>query len=110
MLDNGQMQEFEKKLEATGEEWVRKKLTQGVYGDLGNRQSKVPVVQDWLVKKDSQRQEAKVEERLNISKEANSIAKESNKIARSAKNASWLAIGISVVSIIISMLIVIFKR
>ncbi|MDP2981676.1 MAG: hypothetical protein Q8N67_06430 [Candidatus Omnitrophota bacterium] len=113
MLDNSQMQEFEKKLEATGEEQVRKNLTQGIYGDLGmvgNRQGKVPLVQNWLAKKDSQRQEAKVKEELNISKEANRIANESNEIARSAKNASWLAIAISIVSIIISTLIVIFRR
>ena len=110
MLDNSQMQELEKKLEETGEEQVRKNLAQGIYGDLGNLQSKAPLVRTWLDKKDSQRQESKVKEELNISKEANRIAKESNEIARSAKNASWLAIAISIVSMIISTLIVIFRR
>lgn len=108
MLDNNQMQEFEKKIEATGEEQVRKNLAQGIYGNPGDPRSKAPLVQNWLDKKDSQREEVK--EELNISKEANRIAKESNEIARSAKNASWLAIAISIVSIIISTLIVIFRR
>lgn len=110
MLDNNQMQEFEKKIEATGEEQVRKNLAQGIYGNPGDPRSKAPLVQNWLDKKDSQREEVKVKEELNISKEANRIAKESNEIARSAKNASWLAIAISIVSIIISTLIVIFRR
>ena len=106
MLDNSQMQEFEKRLEVTGKEQVRKNLAQGIYGDLGNLRSKAPLVKNWLAKKDNQRQEAKVKEELNISKEANSIAKESNEIAKSAKSAAWMAVSISIIAILIA----IFKK
>lgn len=99
MFDDKQLQEFEKKLEDKGEEKVRTDLLQGVYADPNSPRSKYSLVQNWLAKKESQRQELKRDEELGISRESNTIA-------RSAKNASWWAIAIA----IISFLVAVFRR
>ncbi len=86
------------KLDELGEAEVRKRLTQGVYG-----QQKLPLIQAWLAKKEgertdtaTQRQEIRESKALELSAEANSIARRSNAIA-------WIAAVISALALLVSM-------
>jgi hypothetical protein len=98
-------------LEAIGEDTVRKYLAQGSYGH-----NKVPLVNEWLLRKDEERKlvssskrDAREEETLAIAREANSIALEALDTARSssksakeqARWAMWAAI-IATIAIIIA--------
>jgi hypothetical protein len=93
------------KLDADGEDKVREKLAQGVYG-----QQKIPLVNEWLARKDRQRadaanqhRDAREDETLKLSAEANSIARESNAISRRSNVAAWVAVAISVVALLVAI-------
>lgn len=71
-------------LEQLGEDQVRQKLAQGCY-----RSENIPLVQEWLNRKESIR--------------LGSEKSEDRNIARSAKNASWAAVLIALAALIISI-------
>ncbi len=75
-------------LEAVGEQTVREKLAQGVYG-----QGKIALINEWLRKLDASRSEGTLlrqEERdleaNDLAREANAFAREANEVARSARD------------------------
>lgn len=93
------------KLEADGEAEVRKKLAERAYGPY-----KIPLVQEWLARKERQRgdvaanhQTTREDEALKLSAEANSIAREGNLIASHSNIASWVAVGISVLALVVAI-------
>lgn len=84
---------FFAKLEAIGEQTVREKLAQGVYG-----QGKIPLIEEWLRQLDASRSEgtlSRQEERdlegNELAREANAVAREANVVARSARDEARLS-------------------
>ena len=67
------------KLEVLGEDVVRERLRDHVYGPDSE-----PIVRDWLKSKESQRAEAATGEQRDMDREALRLAKESNTIAEGA--------------------------
>ena len=104
MLDAERLKKFIEKLETDGIEKVRQDLALGIYGSTNDPRSKVPLIQNWLDKKNKEQEEANKKQVIMIARESNEIVRESNKIARSAKNSSWLALAISIISILIAIL------
>ena len=93
------------KLDATGEDEVRKKLAMGAYGP-----PKIPLVNEWLARKESQRQDSsnrdrddREDETRKLSAEANSIAREGNAISRRSNIAAWVAVVISAVALFVAI-------
>lgn len=96
--------ELWQKLEKLGENSVRKQLAEGVFGP-----NKIPLVEAWLAKKDSenaqastQHQEVRETKALELSADANSIARRANRIA-------WIAIILSVLAFVLSLIIEILR-
>lgn len=92
--------ELFKKCERDGEEHVRKKLAEKIYCT----HEEVPIIEEWLRRKDLERANASISEELRLAREANSIARDSNSFARKAnriaKKANIIAIIASVIAII----------
>lgn len=93
------------KLEAVGEDQVRRRLAQGAYGE-----QKIPLVNEWLARKDRQRNDAKgqnedtrEDQSLKLSAEANSIAREGNAISRRSNIAAWIAVAISLLALAVAI-------
>ena len=81
-------------LESDGEDTVRIKLAQGLYG-----QNKRPLVQEWLRQNELIRSEKKVSD-------FEQRAKEELRIASSARNAAWVAAIAAILSAIIAVVAV----
>jgi len=97
--------EFWPKLDALGEEEVRKRLAQQVSGE-----KKLPLVREWLARKERERQEAAGQEQNEradradqLSAEANAISREGNAIAGRANLIAWVAIILSIAAIVVSV-------
>ena len=65
-------EELKRRLEESGEDKVRERLASNIYGSQER-----PIVEEWLLSKEREKSDKKVEEYLNI--------------ARSAKHAAWIA-------------------
>lgn len=65
-------EELKRRLEESGEDKVRERLASNIYGSQER-----PVVEEWLLSKEREKSDKKMEEYLNI--------------ARSAKHAAWIA-------------------
>ena len=81
-------------LESDGEDTVRIKLAQGLYG-----QNKRPLVKEWLRQNELIRSEKKVSD-------FEQRAKEELRIASSARNAAWVAAIAAILSAIIAVVAV----
>ena len=86
-------------LEKMGEEDVRIKLAQHIWGKAGPRHD---LIQNWLNQKKEMRQRANDE--AAVDREERSIA-----IANKAMKAARLAVIVSIVAIVVSILVAIFK-
>lgn len=65
-------EELKRRLEESGEDKVRERLASNIYGSQER-----PIVEEWLLSKEREKSDKKMEEYLNI--------------ARSAKHAAWIA-------------------
>lgn len=89
-------------LEKIGEQEVRKRLAENVYGDPRN--PNYISAQAWLRSKELEGAKSREEEILSIAKEANLLAREANKIARdetssAARSARWAKIAAIIAAI-----------
>ena len=66
------VEELKRRLEESGKDKVRERLASNIYGSQER-----PVVEEWLLSKEREKSDKKMEEYLNI--------------ARSAKHAAWIA-------------------
>lgn len=66
------VEELKRRLEESGKDKVRERLASNIYGSQER-----PIVEEWLLSKEREKSDKKVEEYLNI--------------ARSAKHAAWIA-------------------
>ena len=85
-------------LDALGEEEVRTRLAQGVYG-----QQKVPLVQAWLTSKESERAEAAAQRQEIRANSALQLSADANSIARGSRTAAWVAIFVSVLAFLVAL-------
>ena len=86
-----------KRCEELGEARVRQKLAEGHFGS-----DKRPIIENWLLEKDKEKEAFVKSEELDIAREANQISKDSN-------NLSKIAIGVALISLFVSILVAIFK-
>ena len=100
------LDDFYANLEAAGEEAVRQKFLQRAYGT-----DKRPLVEDWLKRKQSEREEAakaraegREEIHVDLAKEANDIAKDSAKTARDAYRMSVFSVIVALMAALIAAL------
>lgn len=91
-------------LEALGEEEVRKRLAQGVYGER-----KLALVKEWLATKGREREQAVTKRQevweetgLELAEEANKIATEANMISRRSNVVAWCPLVVSILSVLFS--------
>ena len=103
---------FFAKLEKAGEEVARTALAQGRYA-----RDKIPLVEEWLRRKDAERGAAAAErvglredKRVSLAQEANDIAKSAVKTARIACGISGLAVIVAIGSALIAVLAYIAKH
>ena len=66
------VEELKRRLEESGKDKVRERLASNIYGSQER-----PIVEEWLLSKEREKSDKKVEEYFNI--------------ARSAKHAAWIA-------------------
>lgn len=85
-------------LDALGEEEVRRRLAQRVYG-----QQKIPLVQAWLARRESEHAEAAAQRQEIRANEALRLSAEGNSLARGSKAAAWVAVVISALALVVAM-------
>ncbi len=87
-------------LEALGEDDVRKRLAEGVYG-----QQKRPLVEAWLTMKETAHGEAVAGQKDIREEKALQLSAEANSIARSSRTVAWCAFVISALMLLIYLVI-----
>src|SRR5881394_2624470 len=86
-------------LEAAGETAVREKYAQSAYGT-----DKRPLVEEWLRRKQAERDSGREEIHIDLAKEANDIAKGSAKTARDAYRISVFSVIVALVAALVAAL------
>jgi hypothetical protein len=101
---------FFAKLERGGEPAAREALAQGAYG------SKRPLVEEWLRRKATEREEAanarnegRKEKHVDFAQEANDIARSSLKTARAAYRMAALSVFVALVAALVAALAYVAK-
>lgn len=93
------------RLDASGEDEVRKNLATEAYG-----QREIPLINEGLARRDRQRQDAanrdrdaREDETRKLSVEVNAIASEGNAISRRSNIAAWVAVVSSAVALFVAI-------
>ena len=93
------VEDFYATLEVSGEPSVRLKYAQRAYGI-----DKRPLVEEWLRRKEAERDSGRDEIHIDLAKEANDIAKGSAKTARDAYRMSVFAVIVALVAALVAAL------
>ena len=92
--------EFFAELEEIGEDEVRKRFATGRIYDHG----KSPLVEEWLRRKDQEREDSLNREQIEIAREAATSARDAARAARSAVNTAKIVAIIAAIAIILSII------
>lgn len=88
------------KCERDGEETVRKRFAEKRYCT----HDEIPIVEEWLRRKDEERTNASISEELRLTREANSFAREANLLAKKANTIALIALIVAIIAIIVSVI------